>query len=95
MEIPYKNDFLGPGNIPPALGVVIASAGAQQLVDTKGVSAAPPTVYGGFARRDTPVGVVLGEYGAEVLLGLGRIVALHHRSSTAYHICLHIRDLFF
>ena len=31
----------------------------------------------------------------EACVGLGRIVASHHRSSTSYQICEHIRYLYF
>jgi hypothetical protein len=40
---------------------------------------APPRLAGAAAAA--------AAFGAAVLLGLGRIVALHYRSSTSYHIC--------
>jgi hypothetical protein len=44
-----------------------------------------------FGASGGGVEIVLTEAG----LGLGRIVALHHRSSTAYQIHYNIRYLFF
>ena len=41
------------------------------------------------------VAVVMAGGGSAVEVGLGRIVALHYRSSTLYQIRLHIRNLYF
>jgi hypothetical protein len=59
-------------------------AGAE-AVAAEGVAEA-----GVAARWDAAV-VELADMLAAASVGLGRIVALHHRSSTSYHICEHIR----